>query len=328
METTERINRFIYWLCGDNKITKIEEILNCEIVRNEYQSNGWLYTIKDNLRTDKIHELEHILKRKVSIIKSNYHYYVKVYRYALPTYCEFKPMKSNQLILGVGYDGLVSLPINDETNNYLIVGASGSGKSSLAISILQNLILNQIDVIICDNKSSYDYDGITSHLYKGLDKSIYQINQFEMLINKRLKENKKHEPILLVIDELFPFLTLDSKPRKQILNQIALIMSKCRSVNAHMMLITQRATSDIIDTKILTNISNRVCLATSSVQESINVLNTGIAFDINTVGRGYLSVNGRISEFQSFYTPKEKRVNTTLKTGLNQEEEITWLELD
>ena len=39
METTERINRFIYWLCGDSKISKIEEILTCEIVRNEYQSN-------------------------------------------------------------------------------------------------------------------------------------------------------------------------------------------------------------------------------------------------------------------------------------------------
>lgn len=328
METTERINRFIYWLCGDNKIPIIEEILNCEIVRNEYQSNGWLYTIKDNLRTDKIHELECVLKRKVSVIKSNYRYYVKVYRYSLPNYCEYEPMKSSRLILGIGYDGIVSLPINDETNNYLIVGASGSGKSSLAISIIQNLIFNQIDVVICDNKSSYDYDGLTNQLFKGLDETIQQINRFECLINKRFSVNKQHKPILLVIDELFPFLTLDSKPRKQILNQIALIMSKCRSVNAHLMLITQRATSDIIDTKILTNISNRICLATSSVQESINVLNTGLAFDINTVGRGILSVNGRITEFQSFYTPKEKRLAESLKTGLNQEEEITWLELD
>lgn len=326
METTERINRFLYWLCGDSKISIIEELLQCEVIRNEYQTNGWLYTIKDNLRTDKVHDLECILKRKVSVIKSNYRYYVKVYRYDLPTYCDFEAFETKNLILGIGYDGIVSLPINDETNNYLIVGASGSGKSSLAVSILQNLILNQVDVIICDNKSSYDYDGLTSRLYKGLEQTICQISQFESLINKRLKENKEHKPILLVIDELFPFLTLDTKPRKQILNQIALIMSKCRSVNAHMMLITQRATSDIIDTKILTNISNRICLATSSVQESINVLNTGIAFDINTVGRGILSVNGRITEFQSFYTPKEKRLTESLKTGLNQEEEITWLE--
>ena len=326
METTERFNRFIYWLCGDSKIAIIEDILQCEVIRNEYQTNGWLYTVKDTLKIDKCHDLECVLKRKVSVIKSNYRYYVKVYRYSLPTYCEYQTIKSKNLILGVGYDGIVSLPINDETNNYLIVGASGSGKSSLAISILQNLILNHIDVIICDNKSSYDYEGLTSRLYKGLDQTMSQINQFESLINNRLKENKEHDPILIVIDELFPFLTLDTKPRKQILNQIALIMSKCRSVNAHMMLITQRATSDIIDTKILTNISNRICLATSSVQESINVLNTGIAFDINTVGRGYLSVNGRISEFQSFYTPKEKRLIKNLKTGLNQEEDITWLD--
>ena len=85
------------------------------------------------------------------------------------------------------------------------------------------------------------------------------------------------------------------------MNQLALILSKCRSVNCHVMIITQRATTDIIDSKILANISNRICLATSSKQESINILNTDIGFNISCRGRGYLSINGHLTEFQSYY---------------------------
>ena len=99
---------------------------------------------------------------------------------------------------------------------------------------------------------------------------------------------------------------MDSKDKKKIYNQLALIMSKCRSVNCHVMIITQRATTDIIPSMILANINNRICLQTSSKQESINVLNCDIAFDINKVGRGYLAINGKLKEFQSYYLDKSK----------------------
>jgi DNA segregation ATPase FtsK/SpoIIIE-like protein len=56
----------------------------------------------------------------------------------------------------------------------------------------------------------------------------------------------------------------------------------------------------------MANISNRICLATSSQQESINVLGDDSAFRIETIGRGILSINGRFTEFQSFYFKKTK----------------------
>ena len=36
------------------------------------------------------------------------------------------------------------------------------------------------------------------------------------------------------------------------------------------------------------------------------MLSSDIAFNISTVGRGYLSINGRISEFQSYYLDSTK----------------------
>ena len=35
-------------------------------------------------------------------------------------------------------------------------------------------------------------------------------------------------------------------------------------------------------------------------------MNCDIAFDINKVGRGYLAINGRLKEFQSYYLDKSK----------------------
>ena len=83
-------------------------------------------------------------------------------------------------------------------------------------------------------------------------------------------------------------------------------MSRCRSANCHILTISQRATTDIIDPRLMANISNRICLATSSQQESINVLGDDTAFRISTIGRGILSINGHFTEFQSFYLKKSK----------------------
>ena len=135
------------------------------------------------------------------------------------------------------------------------------------------------------------------------------LDKFEIEVERRLNEDKKHKPLLYVIDEVFPIACLESKTKKIVFNKLALIMSRCRSSNCHILIISQRSTTDIIDPRLMANISNRICLATSSQQESINVLGDDSAFRIETIGRGILSVNGRFTEFQSFYFKKPKSDN-------------------
>ena len=297
------LNRMIYNLSYDKNVSHIEEILHCSVVngKGKYYGKYVSYLLYGSASIDKLRQLEYVLKKHIEIIVKDYNFILKVYHYSLPTYIEYEAHESKDLILGIGYNGLVKISMNTEVNNYLICGCSGSGKSTLAISIIKNLIDNDVEVIICDNKESFDYNGLKAPLHKGVESCLYQLNKFEAIINKRMKVNKHHAPLLLIIDEVFPFLTLDSKERKRVMNQLALIMSKSRSVNCHICIITQRCTTDIIDAKLLANISNRICLATSSKQESLNVLNTDIAFDIDIKGRGYLSINGHLQEFQSYY---------------------------
>ena len=305
------LNRTIYFLSKDVKIEKIESILQCQIVngKGRYFGKYVSYLAVDYVNTDKIPQLEYVLKTHIEVVKKDFNFIIKVYHKhcKLPVYVEYEPYNGKDLVLGIGFNGKVKVPMNTETNNYLICGCSGSGKSTLAISIIKNLIDNDVEVIICDNKSSFDYDSLNAPLHKGIEACLYQLDKFEVEIDKRMKQNKRHAQKLLIVDEIFPFLTLDTKERKRVMNQLALILSKCRSVNCHVMIITQRATTDIIDSKILANISNRICLATSSKQESINVLNCDIAYDLEIKGRAYISINGRLQEFQSYYYKPPKQ---------------------
>ena len=297
---------FLNYLFFDNYKPNIEYYLKCRVSRSNYTESYIEYNISSTLDDKCIRQLEDTIKHHVEVIYKDFRYKVRVYHDLLSPKCDFRPVKSKELVLGNGYDGLVTIPLNEQENNYLIVGASGSGKSSLAVSIIKNLKDNDVEVWISDNKGSHDYDFLQLKLTKNIYEFISMLDIFESEVERRLAVDKAHKPLLYVIDEVFPISCLESKLKKNIFNRLALIMSRCRSANCHIMIISQRSTTDIIDPRLMANISNRICLATSSQQESINVLGDDTAFRINTIGRGILSINGHFTEFQSFYLKKPK----------------------
>lgn len=297
---------FLSYLFFDDYKVNIEYYLKCKVSRSNYTDKFIEYRIANTLDDSNIRDLEDTIKHHVEVIYKDFRYKVRVYHELLSSKCDFRTVKSKELVLGHGYDGLVTIPLNEETNNYLIVGASGSGKSCLAISIIKNLKDNEVEVWISDNKGSHDYDFLNLPMTKNVYDFMTMLDRFEDEVERRLSEDKAHKPLLYVIDEVFPIACLESKTKKNVFNKLALIMSRCRSSNCHILIITQRATTDIIDSRLMANISNRICLATSSQQESINVLGDDSAFRIDTIGRGILSINGRFTEFQSFYFKKTK----------------------
>jgi hypothetical protein len=319
---------FLFYLFFDDYKPNIEYYLKCKVSRSNYTESYIEYKISSTLDDKCIRQLEDTIKHHVEVIYKDFRYKVRVYHELLSAKCDFRTVKSKELVLGEGYDGLVTIPLNEETNNYLIVGASGSGKSSLAVSVIKNLKDNGVEVWISDNKGSHDYDFLNLPLTKNVYEFIGMLDRFEIEVERRLNEDKQHKPLLYVIDEVFPISCLESKLKKNIFNRLALIMSRCRSANCHIMIISQRSTTDIIDPRLMANISNRICLATSSQQESINVLGDDSAFRIETIGRGILSINGRFTEFQSFYFKKTKSDSlqqtqpTTIKVDTIQDERI------
>lgn len=297
---------FLSYLFFDDYKVNIEYYLKCKVSRSNYTDKFIEYRIANTLDDRNIRDLEDTIKHHVEVIYKDFRYKVRVYHELLSSKCDFRPVKSKELVLGNGYDGLVTIPLNEETNNYLIIGASGSGKSCLAISIIKNLKDNGVEVWISDNKGSHDYDFLNLPMTKNVYDFMAMLDRFEDEVERRLAIDKAHKSLLYVIDEVFPIACLESKLKKNVFNRLALIMSRCRSSNCHIMIISQRSTTDIIDPRLMANISNRICLATSSQQESINVLGDDSAFRIETIGRGILSINGRFTEFQSFYLKKPK----------------------
>lgn len=302
-----------YYLLYDYQFKVIEEVLNCKLVsinawmlHGVYHRNYIEYLVDGNINENNIYQLQNIIKKEVAIYHKKFNFYVRVYHEPLSSICNFESIKSKDLVIGKTRDGLMTIPMTIQENNYLLVGASGSGKSCLARSIIKNLLYNKVDVWLCDNKGSFDYDEFDLKIGKDVNECLSMIDDFEELVESRLKVNKKYEPLLFIIDEVFPLSCCDSKQKRKVMNQLALVMSRCRSANCHIMLITQRNTSDIIDTRLMANISNRICLKTSSKQESINALDCDIAHKIETVGRGYVSIDGKLEEFQSFYFENSK----------------------
>ena len=113
--------------------------------------------------------------------------------------------------------------------------------------------------------------------------------------------------MLFFIDELFVVSCLDKKHKDKIMNQLILVMSRCRSANAHIILICQKATSTILDTRIICNISCKIALKTSNKQESRNILDgDDRAFYIDNVGRGWLQLDGNnLVQFQGYYIDRK-----------------------
>lgn len=312
---------FLSYLFFDTYKVNIEQFLKCKVSRSNYTESYIEYNISSTLDDKCIRQLEDTIKHHVEVIYKDFRYKVRVYHELLSAKCDFESVRSKELALGHGYDGLVTIPLNEETNNYLIVGASGSGKSSLAVSVIKNLKDNGVEVWISDNKGSHDYDFLNLPLTKNVYEFISMLDRFEIEVEHRLSEDKQHKPLLYVIDEVFPIACLESKLKKNIFNRLALIMSRCRSANCHIMIISQRSTTDIIDPRLMANISNRICLATSSQQESINVLGDDTAFRIETIGRGILSINGRFTEFQSFYLKQPKNDKKAQAQAITIEDE-------
>lgn len=280
---------------GDTRFYKIDE-------------HGIIYSVTNRISEQTLEDMETLFKRPFRYYEAGFNRYVKAYSHNI-----YKPSftYTNGLYIGQTLEDILSLPIDTEQNNYLIVGTSGSGKSNITLNAIKSAIHNNIEVVICDNKNSKDYDSFkgSAKLYKSIEQCVSVIHSTIEECERRSIEDTCFKPKLLVIDEVFPFLTL--KDKKDIYNTLALLLSRCRSVNIHVWIATQRATTEIIPSIITANISHRICLQTASEQESINVLQCGKAYRLDSVGEGYYRYNSKLIRFKAPKFTKPKEVSET-----------------
>lgn len=265
---------------------------------DDITKRGIRYTVVDEIPQTEIERLQVLFKKNIRYYQKGFNRYVIVYHrgIAKPEYKE-----TTGLYVGATLDGDLVLPLNKEVNNFLIVGASGSGKSNLCKNLIKSAIYNHIQVTICNNKYDSEYDCFKGYceVYKDVDKCVDIIHQTLLQCDRIAKKGLKTTPNLLIIDELYPFLTMKNK--KEIYSELGLLLSRCRAADVHCLLICQKATVDVIPSLITANINHRIAMKVSSEQESINILHNTKAFHINEVGTGYYRCN---DTFQLFKSPK------------------------
>lgn len=187
----------------------------------------------------------------------------------------------------------------------LVAGSTGSGKSvcinSIICSILMNYNPNDVKLILVDPKKVEltNYNG-TPHLYCPVvndpkkasimlqnvvremekrydifaEKGVKKISEYNAYIEK---ENKKHPEApfnkmpfwVVIIDELADLMLVASK---EVEDSIMRITQMARAAGIHLIVATQRPSTDVITGVVKANIPSRICFAVASQIDSRTAL--------------------------------------------------------
>ncbi len=219
-----------------------------------------------------------------------------------------QPPKPPKILLGASLDGPVIWD-PDKVPHLLVGGSTGSGKTTLAKSIISQFVLMvgsdgkpAADVYITDLKVGLDYPSrwqnqdcsftttagdtlaVTSQIIKELNrrKDMYhQVSNREGVpcssledFNSRRPDGRLHR-ILLVIDEITELTdtTGMDKPRKEeaaaIVSNLATIARLGRAFGIHLIVSTQRPDAMVVPGQIKNNLDGRICGKADNVLSQI-----------------------------------------------------------
>lgn len=190
-----------------------------------------------------------------------------------------------------------------QQNHVLIAGASGSGKSVLINGIIYRLLFNTCNIVLIDPKK------VDLRRYRNCQQiSGYatEINDIERLLesciklmHERYKRMARKDlvksdeiPTYIIIDEYADLIIQD---KKYIEPKIIRLLQLGRAANIHVILATQRPTSDIVNGAIKCNIDCRIALRVPLKQDSRNIIGTNGAETLPPYGNGIMLNNADIS---------------------------------
>ena len=225
---------------------------------------------------------------------------------------EFKNSSKLSFGLGVDLNGkTIVTPINKMPHG-LIAGTTGSGKSVCSHSLIISLLLknkpDELKLLLVDPKSvEYVFYQELPHLVTPIisdpklasqalkwacDEMDNRYKLFAQLkvrniedYNQKLEVEGYSEPkmpyILILIDELADLMQTASADVEQSIQRIT---QKARAAGMHLIVATQRPTTDVVKGTIKANIPTRIAFRVSSPTDSMTILDYGGAEQL--LGRG------------------------------------------
>ena len=209
--------------------------------------------------------------------------------------------------LGKTYDGQNLIQDFTKFPHLLIAGTTGSGKSVAIHSIINSFIASQRNVKFCliDPKIvelSY-YKNIkqlflpTATTYETAEititKLVSEMNQRYSILAKKSMNNiheynkKKSMPYIFVVIDEFADLIMAGK--KSLQNDIAMLAQKGRACGIHLLISTQKPSSQVVNGIIKANFPARICFKVASATDSRIVLGQNGAEKLNGMGDALLN---------------------------------------
>lgn len=239
---------------------------------------------------------------KSEIIQKNNNFiieYPKEKKDVLYLYDIVENNNKNNININIGKDtknNIINMNI-EKLPHLLIGGTTGSGKSVFINSLITNLIYNysseEIKLFLIDPKRTElkQFENI-SHLYYNIINDIEGTNLLLDFLIKEMREryilleknnckniqeynekhkNKKMSFYICIIDELADLMMQD---KKNIETKICKIAQLSRACGIHLIVATQRPSTDIITGLIKSNFPSRLCFKVASVYDSRTILDT------------------------------------------------------
>lgn len=201
----------------------------------------------------------------------------------------------------------------------LIAGATGSGKSVLLNSMIVSLLFSctpaTMQFVMIDPKKVElsKYEGIPhlscpiikdySAAVQALEKVCAEMdNRYTMMAKQGCKKASEMglPSLVVVIDELADLMLTSKYECEQSIIRIAQLG---RAAGIHLIIATQRPTVNVITGLIKSNIPCKIALQTSSIRDSITILDHKGAESLTGKGDALLKLPDRVEEirFQSAY---------------------------
>lgn len=216
---------------------------------------------------------------------------------------EFKNAKKSSISFGLGKDMVGKTIVADiaKMPHLLVAGATGTGKSvflnTLLISLIYKYSPEELRIVLVDPKlvEFSVYEGIPELLFGEifteageacamLDWMVAEMDRRYQIFRKAIVRDideynvyaetngeKKMFRILVLIDE-FADLMKQQNDKKRMDNAIGRLAAKARSAGIHIILATQRPTTDIVDGSIKTNFPSRIVFKMSSQTDAMVVM--------------------------------------------------------
>lgn len=254
---------------------------------------------------------------------NNYNAVVKVYEKTLKKLYPFtlKETKGLKVLIGYGYGDIPIYLDIENAPHVMIAGATNQGKSVILTDILMALVhykKAKIDIIDLKGNEFLTFKDHVENLVTELpqaEKLLSEIkaemdHRFKLLRQNNCKNireyNKKKKSKLpykvLIIDEYADLAVKEAKKCQEIVRALS---QKARASGIHLILATQRDSSDIIDGFVKNNIPTVIALRTSNRTSSQVILDRPGAEELTGNGHFILKCGADEQEGRSMFITNE-----------------------